>query len=197
LPVVIVVSTAVLGPNDFGPSRMGRVIKDFANRQLSAYIPGGFEFVRAADLVSGHLLAMEKGVPGQRYIVSTRYLSVDELMGMLEELTGVPRPRLRLSPAMMSAVAHVSTFVLRHLAPDKPLRFTPDAVRLLTMQRRADIGKARRELGYEPTSLEDAVREAYEWFVASGQILPDTTRPNRTLASPSSSTASSRSSATS
>ncbi len=176
LPVVIVVSTAVLGPNDFGPSRMGRVIKDFANRQLSAYIPGGFEFVGAADLVRGHLLAMEKGVPGQRYIVSTRYLSVDELMEMLERLTGVPRPRLRLSPAMMSAVAHVSTFVLRRLAPSRPLRFTPDAVRLLTMQRRADIGKARRELGYEPTSLEDAVREAYEWFVASGQITPHPSR---------------------
>jgi nucleoside-diphosphate-sugar epimerase len=170
LPVVIVVSTAVLGPNDFGPSRMGRVIKDFANRELSAYIPGGFEFVGAGDLVRGHLLAMEKGVPGQRYIVSTRYLSVDDLMTLLERLTGVPKPRLRLSPAVMMAVAHLSTFVLRHLAPERPLRFTPDAVRLLTMKRTADIGKARRELGYEPTSLDDAVREAYEWFVAAGQI---------------------------
>jgi nucleoside-diphosphate-sugar epimerase len=170
LPVVMVVSTAVLGPYDFGPSRMGRVIKDFANRAMKAYIPGGFEFVGAGDLARGHLLAMEKGTPGQRYIVSSAFLSVDDLMTMLERITSVPRPRLRLSPALMMGIAHPTTFVLSRLAPDRPIRFTPDAVRLLTMQRRADISKARRELGYVPTSIEDAVADAYAWFVAQGDV---------------------------
>jgi nucleoside-diphosphate-sugar epimerase len=170
LPVVMVVSTAVLGPYDFGPSRMGRVIKDFANRAMKAYIPGGFEFVGAGDLARGHLLAMEKGAPGQRYIVSSAFLSVDDLMAMLERITSVPRPRLRLSPAIMMGIAHPTTFILSRLAPDRPIRFTPDAVRLLTMQRRADISKARRELGYVPTSIEDAVADAYAWFVAQGEV---------------------------
>src|SRR5689334_18191871 len=61
LDVVIATSCAILGPADFKPSRMGRVVKDFANGKLRAYIPGGFEFVSARDIVAGHLLAMEKG----------------------------------------------------------------------------------------------------------------------------------------
>jgi nucleoside-diphosphate-sugar epimerase len=169
LDVVIAVSTAVLGPHDYGPSRMGRVILDFANQALGAYIPGGFEFVSASDLARGHLLAMDKGRVGQRYIFSTSFLSVDDLMTMLEAMTKRPRPR-RLSPTVMMGLAHVSSFVLTRVAPERPQRFTPDAVRLLQMQRKADITKARSELGYEPTSLESAVRAAYEDFVARGLV---------------------------
>ena len=169
LNVVIAVSTAVLGPNDYGPSRMGRVILDFANGDLGAYIPGGFEFVGAGDLARGHLLAMDKGRAGQRYILSTGFMTVDELMAMLERMTGQRRPK-RLSPAVMMGLAHVSTFVLNRVAPQRPQRFTPDAVRLLQLQRRADITKARAELGYEPTTLEAAVQQAYDDFVARGLV---------------------------
>ena len=142
---------------------------DFANGKLGAYIPGGFEFVSVSDLARGHLLAMEKGRSGQRYIVSTRFLTVDDLMGMLERFSGRKRPR-RLPPTLMMGIAHVSSFVLTRAFPEKPQRFTPDAVRLLQMQRKADISKARRDLGYAPTSLEDAVRDAYEDFRARGLI---------------------------
>jgi dihydroflavonol-4-reductase len=90
-------------------------------------------------------------------------------MEMLERITGHRRPR-RLPPGLMMGVARVSTFVLTRFAPDRPLRFTPDAVRLLQMHRRADITKARTELGFAPTSIERAVRDAYDWFVARGRI---------------------------
>ncbi|HXX66268.1 MAG TPA: NAD-dependent epimerase/dehydratase family protein [Polyangiaceae bacterium] len=171
LEVVIAVSTAVLGPHDYVPSRMGRVVRDFANGNLGAYIPGGFEFVSASDLAVGHVLCMEKGRPGQRYIFSTRFLSVDDLMGILERITGRRRPR-RLPRGIMMGVAHVSTFVLSRVAPEQPQRFTPDAVRLLGMERRADISKARTELGFAPTSIDRAIEDAYAWFHAQGQIRP-------------------------
>src|SRR5262245_41921171 len=74
LPLVVAVSCAIVGPNDFKPSRLGQTLVDFANRGLWAYVPGGFEFVSARDMVAGHLLAMEKGRPGQRYIFSTQFL---------------------------------------------------------------------------------------------------------------------------
>ncbi|HEY3497716.1 MAG TPA: NAD-dependent epimerase/dehydratase family protein, partial [Polyangiaceae bacterium] len=167
--VVIVVSTAVLGPHDFKPSRMGRVVLDFANGKLGAYIPGGFEFVSASDLAAGHLLAMEKGRSGERYIVSTQFVSVDDLMGMLETITGRRRPR-KLPPGAMKVLAHISSFVLNRVAPERPQRFTPDAVRLLSLRRHADIGKARAELGFGPGSIEQALREAYESFVARGLV---------------------------
>jgi 3beta-hydroxysteroid-4beta-carboxylate 3-dehydrogenase (decarboxylating) len=168
--VVIAVSCAILGPNDFIPSRMGRVVKDFANGAMRAYLPGGFDFVASRDIVSGHLLAMEKGRVGQRYIFSTRFVEVDELMTILERVTGKERPSFRLSPTLMLGVAHVSTFVLSNFFPKVSQRFTPAAVRLLQMRRRADTGRAQRELGYQPTSIEDALREAYEHFVLRGEI---------------------------
>ena len=96
LHVVIAVSCAIIGPNDFKPSRMGRTLIDFANRKLWAYIPGGFEFVAARDMAAGHVLAMEKGRPGQKYIFSTQFLTVGELLGMFEQVTGQPRPKLCL-----------------------------------------------------------------------------------------------------
>jgi len=168
--VVIAVSCAILGPNDFIPSRMGRVVQDFANGTMRAYIPGGFDFVAARDIVAGHVLAMEKGRVGQRYIISTRFAEVDELMGILERVTGRPRPALRLPATLMLGIAHVSSAVLTNLFPSVPQRFTPAAVRLLQMRRHADTSRARRELGYTPTSIEDALQEAYEHFVERGLI---------------------------
>jgi nucleoside-diphosphate-sugar epimerase len=64
LPVVVAVSTAIVGPYDFKPSRMGQVLIRFATGRLRAYVPGGFPFVAASDIVQGHILAMQKGRPG-------------------------------------------------------------------------------------------------------------------------------------
>lgn len=168
--VVIAISCAIIGPYDFKPSRMGRVIRDFANGRMPAYIPGGFEFVAACDIVAGHVLAMERGRSGQRYIFSTEFVTVDTLMRWLEEITGRPRPRLRLPPAAMAAIAQVASPVLSAVAPNRPQRLTPGAVHLLRMHRRADCTKAKHELGYEPTSVKDAVVEAFRWFVAEREI---------------------------
>jgi nucleoside-diphosphate-sugar epimerase len=168
--VVIAISCAIVGPNDFKPSRMGRVVRDFANGRMPAYIPGGFEFVAARDIVEGHLLAMERGRSGQRYIFSTEFVTVDTLMQWLQEITGQPRPRFRLPPPLMAAIAEVASPLLAAFAPGTPQRLTPGAIHLLRMHRRADCTKARQELGYQPTSVKQALRDAYDWFVAAGQV---------------------------
>ena len=166
LEVVIAISCAIVGPHDFKPSRMGRVLQDFARGRMAAYIPGGFEFVAARDIVQGHLLAMERGRPGQRYIFSTEFVTVDTLMQWMEEITGRPRPKLRLPPPLMAAIASVVSPVLSAVAPDRPQRLTPGAVHLLRLHRRADCSKARQELGYVPSSVKEALREAHAWFQA-------------------------------
>jgi nucleoside-diphosphate-sugar epimerase len=174
LDVVIATSCAIIGPNDFKPSRMGKTLIDFANGKLRAYIPGGFTFVAASEMIEGHILAMDKGRSGQKYIFSTEFLTVDELMTIFEEVTGRRRPRLRLPAPLMAGIAEVTTFVLTNFFPNTPQRFTPAAVRFLRMQRKADCSKAVRELGYRPTTMARAVREAYECFVRRGVIaLPD------------------------
>ncbi len=186
LPVVVATSCAILGPNDFKPSRMGRTLVDFANGRLWAYVPGGFEFVAARDMVEGHLLAMTRGRPGQKYIFSSQFLTVDELMGLFEEVTGRRRPRLRLPPPLMAALAAAADGVFPWLLPRVPRRFTRAAVRLLRMHRRADCGKAWAELGYRPTSIAEAIRAAYDCFVRRGLIqLPTKTTVDFGTAEPS------------
>ena len=172
LNAVVAVSCAIVGPNDYVPSRMGRVLVDFANGQLRAYIPGGFEFVSAADMALGHQLAMQQGRSGQKYIFSTAYASVDELLDLYQEVSGRPKPRLCLPAPLMAALAEVADKTWYRAFPNLPRRFTPAAVRLLNMRRRADHGKARRELGYQPSSLPQAVRDAYEDFARRGLITP-------------------------
>lgn len=168
--VVVATSCAILGPHDYIPSRMGAMVRDFANGKMKAYLPGGFDFVAARDICEGHVLAMEKGKRGEKYIISTEFVEVDDMMGMLERITGRPRPALRLSPGVMNVFAHVSSFVLGKFFPKVPQRFTPFAVRFLQLRRRADTEKARRELGFQPTSVEEALREAYEHFVERGVV---------------------------
>ncbi|BAZ11754.1 NAD-dependent epimerase/dehydratase [Calothrix sp. NIES-4071] len=170
LNVVIAVSCAILGTNDFKPSRMGKTLVDFANGKLSAYVPGGFEFVSTRDIVQGHILAMDKGRPGQKYIFSTQFLTVDELMGIFEEITGKSRPRLRIPGFVMAVIATTADAILPRLFPQMPRRFTSGAVRILQMYRRADCRKAKNELGYQPTSIRQAIQEAYDHFVRRGMI---------------------------
>src|ERR1700687_1226220 len=148
LDVVTAVSCAILGPNDFKPSRMGQVLIDYAHRRRGAYVPGGFEFVAASDIVQGHLLAMNKGRTGQKYIFSTQFMTMDALFALFREVTGQPNLRLRLPPAIMSGLAELGDFVCRHFLPGRRQLLTPPAVRILRLGRRVDTGKAQRELGY-------------------------------------------------
>jgi nucleoside-diphosphate-sugar epimerase len=167
--VVIATSCAILGPHDYLPSRMGGVLQDFANGKLRAYIPGGFEFVAARDICEGHVLAMHKGRTGHKYIISSGFQTMDDIMGIMERVTGKKRPR-RLPASVMAAIAPMTQLVQSTLFPSRTQRLTPGAIRILRLERRADTSKARRELGFVPTPHEDAVREAYEFFAARGQI---------------------------
>ena len=170
LHVSIATSCAILGPHDYKPSRMGRALCDFANGKLHAYIEGGFEFVSAHDIVEGHILTMQKGRRGEKYVFASEFMTLPEMMAMWERITGTPRPRFKVPVQLMGAVAEVLSPILSLVAPDFPQRLTPGAVRLLQLHRHADLTKAKTELGYQPTSVERACREAYEFFARRGAI---------------------------
>ncbi|MBH8561912.1 NAD-dependent epimerase/dehydratase family protein [Nostoc sp. CENA67] len=171
LDVVIAVSCAILGPNDFKPSRMGKTLIDFAHGKIPAYVGGGFDFVAAKDIVAGHILAMEKGRGGQKYIFSSQFLTIDEIMAIFEEVTGVAKPKLCLPSKVMAGVAGIADFIYPRFFPKAPRRFTSGAVRILQMHRHADTNKAQIELGYQPTSVKQAIYEAYQDFVRRGLIV--------------------------
>ena len=113
---------------------------------------------------------MHRGRKGQKYVFSTQYLSMDEIMALFEEVTGRRRPFVKLPPALMAGFAELSSRFLNTFFPNAPQRFTPGAVRILRMQRKADLSKARNELGYEPTSIRKAVHDAYADFARRGLV---------------------------
>jgi len=75
-----------------------------------------------------------------------------------------------LPHGIMRPISHVTSFLMARLKPSDPQRFTPGALRILAQHRKADTTKAKTELGYRPTSIEEAVREAYEFFGRQGMI---------------------------
>lgn len=172
LDAVIAVSTGIIGPNDFLPSRTGQVLVDFANGRLRGYMPGGSEFVRAADLVEGHLLAMARGKTGRRYLLSTEFLTLDDLLDRFAELFGGRKPWLRMPVPLMKTVSRIYAGTVRRVIPEAPQRLTPGAIEILAMHRHADLSLAREELGYRPTSIREAAREAYDFFRTHGMISP-------------------------
>lgn len=170
LDVVIAVSTGVCGPNDFLPSRTGKAMIDFCQGKLRAVIPGGYEAVTTDDLSRGHVLAMERGRTGQRYTLSTRYVTMDEMLTLFAELSGGRRKPINLPPKLMAGIAGAISKPMAMLLPNVPQHLTPGAVFVLTMQRRADTTKARTELGFVPGDLAAGVRAWHEFFVAEGMI---------------------------
>jgi nucleoside-diphosphate-sugar epimerase len=170
--VVMVNPSGVVGPWDVRPSLLGRTILDVMRGRLKAYVPGAFDFVPVRDVVAGHLLAMEKGRTGERYLLTGEVVTLDQILDWLAELTGAPRPRLRIPVGLALRLAQVQSLVQGRFFPHAQPRFTPASIRLLNSGKRGDNGKARRELGLRPTPVREAFREAVAWFQEHGRLAP-------------------------
>jgi nucleoside-diphosphate-sugar epimerase len=170
LDVVMVNPSGMVGPYDFKPSFVGQTILDFAHGKMKAYVPGAFDFVPVRDVVQGHLLAMQKGRRGKRYLLTGSVATIDQILDWLEQLTGVKRPRVKLGPQLMQRVAVVKDWVESRWFPDQLPRFNQHSIRLLNSGKHGDNTLARSELGLEPTPVRDAFRDAVEWFAEAGLL---------------------------
>lgn len=175
--VVIATCCAVVGGADYLPSRLGRTLCLYTSEKVRAYVDGGFAFVAARDIVEGHLLCMVRGQTGQKYIFASEYKTISDILDLYEEVSGIPRPRRRIPTPIMYVLSEVASFYLSRFHPDFPQRFTPGAIRLLKKRRHANIDKAKRELGYQPTSVREAVKEAYAFHYARGSITNPRAKP--------------------
>ena len=109
LPIIIVNPTAPVGLRDVKPTPTGQVIVDFLNRKLPAYLDTGLNWVHVRDVAAGHILAAEKGEIGERYILGNQEgnWTMQETMAVLEEITGVRAPKIKIPHRVALAAAHV------------------------------------------------------------------------------------------
>jgi len=169
LPVVIVNPSFPVGPYDRKPTPTGRVILDFLNRKMPAYMETGMNVVDVEDVALGHLLAAEKGKVGERYILGGENLTMRELLTLLAEITGLPAPRIRLPYYPILALSYINA-ALCSLLPGCTPRMTPETIRMSRHYMFFDPSKAVRELGLPQTPAREALRKAVEWFRASGYV---------------------------
>jgi dihydroflavonol-4-reductase len=165
--VVMVNPTTPIGERDIKPTPTGQIVVDFLRRRFPAYLDTGLNLVDVTDCAKGHLLAMEKAVPGERYILGGDNLTLKQILDRLAAIAGLPSPKVKLPYAVAFATGVVETLVTGKMLQREP-RVTLDSVRMGRKKMFVSIAKAERELGWNPQPVDGALRRAVEWFQANG-----------------------------
>lgn len=168
LPVIIVNPSAPIGPRDVKPTPTGKVIVDFLNRQMPAYLDTGLNWVHVRDVAVGHILAAEKGKIGERYILGNAAgnWSMKEAFAELEKLTGVRAPRFKIPYFIAWSAAQVNEAMAKitQKEPKAPIA----GVRMARYKMFFDPAKAISELGLPQTPPSQALQDAVDWFRDQG-----------------------------
>ena len=163
MPVVVVNPTFPVGPWDVKPTPSGRVVLDFLLGRIPTYIATGMNLVDVEDVAAGHILAMEKGRPGERYVLGNKNVTLKEILDMLQDLTGRPAPRWRTPLWLAIGAAYVDNLVedkLLHREPRLPL----EGLKVSKTPMYANCRKAVEELGQPQRPVEAALEKAVRWF---------------------------------
>jgi dihydroflavonol-4-reductase len=170
LPVIIVNPTAPVGPRDAKPTPTGKVIVDFLNLQMPAYLDTGLNWVHVSDVAIGHILAAQNGCIGERYILGNAEgnWTMKQAFAVLEEVTGVRAPKWRIPylVALCAAYADEAVSLLTRQPPKAPLA----GVRMARHKMFFNPAKAIRELGLPQTPPKKALADAAEWFRENGYV---------------------------
>jgi dihydroflavonol-4-reductase len=167
-PVVIVNPTAPIGDHDFKPTPTGKIVVDFVRGAIPGFVDTGLNVVDVRDVAAGHLLACERGRPGERYILGSENLTLEQILGKLAGITGNPAPKMRVPYAVAYAVGMAST-AWAGITGKEPLA-PLDGVKMARKKMWVRHDKASRELGFAPGPAETALRRAVDWFRANGYV---------------------------
>ncbi|NEO58124.1 MAG: NAD-dependent epimerase/dehydratase family protein [Okeania sp. SIO3B5] len=164
--VVIVNPTTPVGAWDIKPTPTGDIIVRFLRRQMPAYVDTGLNIIDVRDVAWGHLLALERGKCGDRYILGNENLTLKGLLDLLEEITGLAAPRQTVPVWLPLTVAWVDEIILGSLGkqPSIPM----DGVRMSQQRMYYDASKAVNELGLPQSSIRVALQDAVDWFRVYG-----------------------------
>lgn len=168
LDVVIVNPSTPIGPGDIKPTPTGRIILDAALGRIPAFVDTGLNLVHVDDVARGHLLALEKGRTGERYILGGRDMSLQQILALVADRCGRPRPKIRLPHWFVYPVAVGSELVAR-ITGREP-RVSLDGVRMSAKHMYFSSAKAERELGYAWRDPAEAVHDAIDWFAENGYL---------------------------
>src|SRR6184192_2745643 len=170
LPAIVVMPTTPVGPWDWKPTPTGKIILDFLNGKMPGYVETGLNFVGVEECAAGHILAAEKGIVGERYLLGSENLTLKAVLDILAQITGLPAPSLKIPHGLALGVAYAETAFSR-LVRRQP-QIPVEGVKIARHMMFVDCARAPRELGFQQGSATAAFERAVRWYEANGYIAP-------------------------
>ena len=169
LEVVVVNPCAPVGKWDVKPTPTGRIPLDFARGRIPGYLDTGMNLVDVGDVAEGHILAMERGRPGERYILGHRNLTLRQVFGMLAEITGRRPPRIRFPYWLVMGAAYCDQWVESGIMR-RPPAIPVEGIKVARHPMYVSCRKAISELGLPQSPVENALEKAVGWFTDHGYL---------------------------
>jgi dihydroflavonol-4-reductase len=168
VPVVVVNPAAPVGPRDIKPTPTGKMILDAAAGRVPAYIDTGLNIVHVDDVADGHVLALEKGRVGERYVLGGENMLLKDILGLVAAVVHRRPPSIRLPEAVVWPAALVMEKLagVTGIAP----MMTRDHLKMARKKMFYSSAKAMSELGYRPRPVRLAVEDAVAWFRTNGML---------------------------
>ncbi|CAA6606160.1 putative dihydroflavonol-4-reductase [Rhodospirillaceae bacterium LM-1] len=167
-PVVIVNPSTPIGPGDVKPTPTGRMIVEAALGRMPAYVDTGLNVVHVDDVAEGHLLAFDKGVIGERYILGGENMALKDILSEVARLMGRKPPGISLPHSAVMPIAFFSELWAKAFGGE-PMA-TLDGVRMARKKMFFSSAKAERDLGYRARPAAQAINDAVAWFKANGYL---------------------------
>ena len=165
--VMILNPTTPIGAGDVKPTPTGRIVVDFLNRRFPAYVDTGLNLVDVEEVARMHVIALDRGRPGERYILGGENLSLKQILDRMSAITGLPSPTRKVPHTAAMIFAFFDEWITGRLRGREP-RATVEAVRMGRKIMFANSAKAERELGFKVMPVYGALRQAIRWFVEHG-----------------------------
>jgi dihydroflavonol-4-reductase len=165
--VMILNPTTPIGTGDWKPTPTGRIIVDFLNRKFPAYVDTGLNLVDVDEVARMHVVALDHGRPGERYILGGENLTLKQILDRMSAITGLPSPTRKVPHSVAMGFAFFDENITGRLLGKEP-RATVEAVRMGKKMMFASSQRAERELGFRVLPIYNALRGAIDWFVAHG-----------------------------
>ncbi|MDJ0679651.1 MAG: NAD-dependent epimerase/dehydratase family protein [Xenococcaceae cyanobacterium MO_167.B52] len=160
--IVIVNPSTPVGGWDIKPTPTGEIILRFLKRQMPFYVNTGLNLIDVKDVAWGHLLALEKGRTGDRYILGNQNLSLKEILDKLSAITGLAAPHYTIPYFIPYAVAWIEEKILAPLGRKPTIAI--DGVKMARQKMYYDATKAIRDLGLPQSSVDRALEKSVSWF---------------------------------
>ena len=164
VPAIIVNPSAPIGPKDRKPTPTGKIIVDFLNGKMPAYLHTGLNFVDVHDVAQGHVLASIYGKVGERYILGNKNMTLREFLEALAQVTRRKPPKIRLPYFPVLTAAYINEAFSRWVT-HKPPKIPLDGVKMSRKYMFFDCSKAISELKMPQSPVEKAIEMAAHWFI--------------------------------